>query len=831
MKNGWICTGQNMKLFSIKLLILAFAAGFFALTSSPVDAAIPVKRVCVVNQNNQPLLYEDGQGLWIGHNNSEGSVYSRRAGADGCTDFPDQDAAWSTTRQIDTNMDGTNDTVEKKVLNGNDDLGCVSAPQGMKVTLPASWADEWECQSVGSPDGPFPCCRSGTSREYYSCNDCKVHGRWTGSEYVGTYPDEIAGDQRQCFCSRNTSGTDDTPESQAQDQSCPLCFHNSGQLLKIKLQCRKKAEQKTASSVTLQNPKPEQFGTPANYMVDCLGSRLCSYEGTPLEDEDGEDNLDAVICSEQNEQGSDTRRFLLEDYRDAALKYSKTAEDGETLKSPVFITECIMEGTNEDDARYVCTTGNAAKDAEIGLKAAGSNTPSATYLASTYGYKGGLQDEEGQPVTQPILEIANLASIYEWVTETTEPVRSVHALFYDAQYAVAMRAGNNPTQIQRTLSTTGACNLHIDPVGRVFDNHTLEPIPGVNMTLERKGESQPVAKSTTLADGQFSFYVSPGTYKLLAQVRDYVFPLVGSVNQKASSIYKNFYKGGDIIVDRQIVYTDIPMQPQNKEAAEFFAKQTKPEVMDYFQSLNKEKGEYIIQGSVSHPLSRVSVTSEVASRLERGTINQGRVLASTTADKYGRFKVSFPLTKLNQNETIGSLEVIKPKDVYKFGGGNKASVVLAPIMNGIKGFAFDSSGNVLPGATVAVKLPVFSQPVYQTKADEKGYFEIDPELLPPMPYKLTFTSLGNKEEIVDTRSFIAQNARMNTNLSRYYAARPDNVMQYVLGESTEYTSLNATNDFFTQNRPAVLGGLFLFMLVSAIPFYNLYTHHEPRRRK
>lgn len=838
-----------MKLLNIKLAII-FAC-FFAIGIGTVSAGeIPLKIACVVNENGQPLLHADGSGMIVSLNNASGTIWSLRAGADGCATFQDADAYEYDKNKTVKYSDEASGPRELHAA-GNGDIGCASGPFGMKVTLPEKWQEQWECQTIGSANGPFPCCRNDKGLDG-ACTNCSVHGTWNGTEYVGAYSDEVPSNQRQCFCTRSFSGKEHEGDT-AKDQNCPLCFHNNGNNVKAKLVCKKK---KTAESVSLENPQKSQFSPPAGQAVDCLGSRVCAYEAAPAEEgKEGEESQDsAPNCTVKNTSDSGKRRFMLEHYREQALKYTEVDADGHSLKSPVFITECIMEGTNESDATYVCTTGSAAMDTVAGLTRNG--TPTFTYLNQTYGYQAKIFDENGEAVVQKTLrdadnnivdkesagttlianglkDIAVLRDIYEWETTTTEPVRSVHAIFYDEKYSQSTESGDNPTQVQRTLKFIGECTLHIDPIGRVFDNHTLEPIPGVNMSLENANTKQKLNSQITKADGMFSFYVNPGTYRLIPQLSSYIFPVDTIINPKAENLYRNLYTGGDITVEKAIVYTDVPIQPSNKQQAELKASQTAPTFIEYFQSINKSSNEYVVQGRVSHSKARVNVYTDVANPFNNGEMNPGRIIAGINADDYGRFKVTFPLEKMNQNETVGMLEVVKPKELYVFGGGLKSSVQLNPLLNSVKGFAYDSKGDVMSGATITVKIPVFEKPIYQLSADEKGYFEIPSEKLPPLPYTLTFTSLSNKEEVVNTRTFIAQNAETNTNLSRYYAARPDSLLQQVLGETTDYSeSMNPSGDnFFDENKPAVMLGLFVFMLITAIPLYNLYSKNERKHHR
>jgi hypothetical protein len=88
----------------------------------------------------------------------------------------------------------------------------------------------------------------------------------------------------------------------------------------------------------------------------------------------------------------------------------------------------------------------------------------------------------------------------------------------------------------------------------------------------------------------------------------------------------------------------------------------------------------------------------------------------------------------------------------------KTSVKLNPLLDSIQGYAYDTLGRVIPGAIVEVMTPVSNKPYFTTRADAKGYFNIDSANVPPVQVSLRFVTANNKVEEVNTRTFIAQNA-------------------------------------------------------------------------
>lgn len=783
-----------MRLFGISFLALMLFATVSAV-SSPVRAAIPDKRVCVQNDKGQPLLYK-GQGLWVNHNNATGTKWNKQAGADGCAVFPDGDAyEYDDNKSIDGNFDGSPDRKELEINGGNGDLGCASGPFGFQVVMPKEWEALWECQTVGSVNGPFPCCRSSQERDdpelrpAGGCNDCKVHN----PGYEGQYQ-EIA-----CYCDRSA-------HNNLPDYQCPICFHNDGATVNVVLQCKSK---KSTQSKQLDSPAAEQFSIKESQGVACLTTEVCAKK------EDGSTN-----CSAVPEQGQLKHRVRLSNVKD--MQQTLTKRDP---AKPVYIVECVMNGTNEADANYLCTTGDGGIDQQL----FGQNN--LAQLAP-YGYSAKIFNESGAntvgsiPIKQPLTDPSVILDLYEWETTTTKPISSVFAVVYDELSTTAISSTDIAAQKQSQLSFADACTLVIDPYGRAFDTKTLEPLSDTQVHL-RDAEGKSIASQTTKADGVFSFYTKPGTYTAEASKPGYRYPASMVMNPQADDLYTNYYRGEQIDVQNELVYMDIPMDPEDAAASREFARTNAPQIMEHFQSLDAEQGVYRIQGRVSHPKAVVVAYGHVPHPTKNGEYVRSRALGRANADNYGRFDLTFPTNKLLSRETVGELEVVKNQKYFI--GSSKTSIPLNPLLKDIRGYAYDASGNVIPGAKVAVNVPFSTKALVEILADERGYFEIDGSSLPPVPYKLQFTSLSGATDVVDTRTFLAMNAKRDP--FTYIAANTQSFVDNVLGVSDDTAAEEPFRKAEQDSPNPSLLVLFIVVIGSAIPLYRLYSKKDVKSKR
>ena len=416
-------------------------------------------------------------------------------------------------------------------------------------------------------------------------------------------------------------------------------------------------------------------------------------------------------------------------------------------------------------------------------------------------FKGSSKKPLTNPVTYQQLDEDIVA-----ISTYTTPISSFFMLVYPQQKQSAVNVGSSSGQQQATLSNSSECRVLQDPYGRVFDSNTNEPLSNASVELSKKdsnGKYNKVTTSDTLVriqnpqiteeDGMFSFDVVDGVYRLVAEKVNY---LTG--------------KTADIYQSGKAVRVDIPLVPQDIAQSEEYARKNPIKVMNYLQSINKKTRVYVIEGQLTHPNAAVAVYS-----------NKKDALARTTADASGHFILQFPLSKVKQGQSISQLIATKKK--Y----GNTAVITLDPVFDSVKGYAYDDTGKLIPGAKVAVMLPFSTKPAYETTADANGFFRVPSGKLPPIAYSFTFTSLSGAKDSVSTGSFIAQNIA-HTNTNKYVALNSDDTGN-VMGAYTE--SPMSTGSEQSDVHSKILLGAFVVLLIMAIPLSRMYTKADGKRKK
>lgn len=573
---------------------------------------------------------------------------------------------------------------------------------------------------------------------------------------------------------------------------------------------------------------------------------------------------------------------------------------------PIWVAECVKEGDT-----YACTTG----DEEVDTMLFGQSNKKGWYSRTVYSPQG---DEYEAEQFKSGVEFAkegtsNVPDQIEWhTTATTNPfgqnqqtantgnlhvgnqtpaaqtLSSVFMAFY-LPGSEAAPAGMNPSQQQATLTFTTSCNLIIDPYGKVFDSHTLEPLAdaSVELTTRRDDGSftflrdeEVIASITnpyqTDMTGSYSFLVPSGQYRLTAEAEGYRFPPV-NLHPQAEQLYGSVYDGGTIVVEDEMVEANIPMEPVDIESSVAYARQNPVQVVSHFQSINKSTNQYEIEGVASHPKAVVEVFATVPDTDRPGRMKRTRSLANTTADAQGVFALTIDMASLKTDETVGELEVRKP-DLLQSGDHRPQSfldtvgsffagligvsaadrdatttvITLNPVMNYISGYAVVEDGTILPRATVGVYLPSSQIPVYETLADEDGYFEITSEYLPSVPYELRYTSINGTEIAASTGEFIARNTAVETEATRYFAFQPSAENAEVMGafvaqnQPSDGTML-ADSDFLTitdgsemagengaQNRTQaiIVGVIVMVLVVVSVSLVGIFlARMQPKRKK
>jgi hypothetical protein len=108
------------------------------------------------------------------------------------------------------------------------------------------------------------------------------------------------------------------------------------------------------------------------------------------------------------------------------------------------------------------------------------------------------------------------------------------------------------------------------PWGTVYNSVTKEPLdPAYVVLMDMNGNE--VSTSITDIDGRYGFSVEPGTYTVVANKTNYVFPSVKMAGKNADELYHHLYYGEQIVISKEgeIIARDIPMDQLNFDWNEF----------------------------------------------------------------------------------------------------------------------------------------------------------------------------------------------------------------------------------------------------------------------
>jgi len=290
-----------------------------------------------------------------------------------------------------------------------------------------------------------------------------------------------------------------------------------------------------------------------------------------------------------------------------------------------------------------CTTGNSARDIEA------TGVDGLSSLAADYGY-----NFEGMtPATNPVTTDAS--GSFGTVTWQDSTPHSQTRIWMAMNYwtPTAVDAGTAGGQQQGTFTFETASkkcvSIQWDPFGRVFDSQTLEPIPNASVTLLFKKNSAFVMMTPadllggsitnpqiTKEDGQFSFVVPDGEYKLV--VNPSPVTTIANVHTKYTTAYYDIYPAltGEVIVEQGgAQHRDVPVPTRNTN--------TQAKIMDYIAT--QGQGIIYVQGLVSHPLS--TVTTRIKRVYTNPVREEMRNGSSVQADKMGKFlKLKIMITRV-----------------------------------------------------------------------------------------------------------------------------------------------------------------------------------------
>lgn len=443
---------------------------------------------------------------------------------------------------------------------------------------------------------------------------------------------------------------------------------------------------------------------------------------------------------------------------------TKTANQFPPPGSSVYIVECVSTAQGSK-----CTTGQCDADSQLV-----GNCNDLTFLKNNYRYS-----RERFSGTQPATSsMDGKVGPFEWESATLPDTG--HTFFGVGVNQILSTEGQWPTLQLGTFyfpNSSESCaesSMRWDPYGRIFDSASLEPIPATSVVLLSKinGVTSQVSlpglenPQSTGANGIFNFVVPDGTYIVNPAISTHSYPNVESkLNPNYSRAYFDIYRGEDIIQQGFIQHRDIPMDPIGTP----FTSPVK--ILDYSVTLDKLNSRLLIAGSVSHPLSKISVYSGTA------------FIKQITSSKFGIFRINLDNSTLDQSQLLrleaDKTDFANPQAslnnkflayVFRpvFAQSRQDSVNFSPIMNNLEGYAFDDNGNTVPNATIGIYLTSSDKSFYETKSDSIGFFSIPSQYLPPLSYYLRITTPDGNTTKQNTAKFASNNNRYAAAASANY---------------------------------------------------------------
>jgi len=536
------------------------------------------------------------------------------------------------------------------------------------------------------------------------------------------------------------------------------------------------------------------------------------------------------------------------DYHTATLTIKSDGKIKPVGDKDTYIFVCITGGGLNGTK---CTTGNAATDTKVFGKTADLEALQAITKSPPCSgggedcTVGGVQSPGSNPTKTNIGGTAFVTAI-KWKDVYNPTV--LHQFSWLQEAAIIDPGDTDITGLgsqqqgtfdftKLTGDTSKCAKIGWDPRGYVFDAATLNPIKNISIMLS-KGPAGGVFTDipsglgitnpdiTESSNGQYSFYVEPGFYKLRIYSSNATIAGLTTVNPEYQNLFlseagkTNVYqkdqevqelKGMVAIAHIPAVVTDPNLLITSLQKLE--------------EGSSESNGQINIFGRVSHPKSKMIITMNL---LDDEGLPVNLVKTDTTDDlgEYDKFinqeqtdaggkklllqnlNVSF---ELNPFYTTGIFsrsenEVIKlAVKIWNYfsskimvSAATNTSYNVKPIPTYIEGIAYDTSGKAIPGAIIGVYVSFSNNPMYMTVADQEGRYKIGSQHLPSFAYELRYKKPTGEIVIVDTGTFIKQNikffatAGINPYSEKNTTLAEDKKVQDFFSNTNTTTNLNPT---------------------------------------
>lgn len=487
----------------------------------------------------------------------------------------------------------------------------------------------------------------------------------------------------------------------------------------------------------------------------------------------------------------------------------KLTQSGLTPTADVYIVGCIAT----EDGNEICTTGNQEKDNDVygdwkdeTLRTRSTKLES---LVANFGYKfeglfkNGITEIDLSKALEPVLTGLISPNWYEWQDYTPRMQKRKWLTFQWIDPPPPAPVGQGGGQKLGTFDfsfnsvVVDCASIAWDPYGRLFDASTLEPIGNTQITLQinKGGIFSAMTPADLLGgnlinpqqvyeDGAFSFIVPDGDYKLLP-ILSYVTDLA-KIDPNYKKAYSEIYAGEVIQQRGAIQQRDIAIVTQNTN--------TVPKAISFFYNVTPY-GTIILDGTVSHPLTKINVKTAKISALRPTSKIPHRTIQTFQTDKMGEFKFSVDQNKFEKTgsytEIIAGIELVKVDlRTAEESSASSQTVALEPIPQYLEGYAYNAAGTILPNTTVGVYISSGVSPYTEVITDENGLFKITTELLPSSMYNLRYTTKTGITFVVKPSTFLAQNQQyyVQNRLSPYVGNYKGGILAPTGGPNEEKTS-------------------------------------------
>lgn len=323
------------------------------------------------------------------------------------------------------------------------------------------------------------------------------------------------------------------------------------------------------------------------------------------------------------------------------------------------------------------------------------------------------------------------------------------------------KGSSQPISITLAPGERADCEtVYWDPYGRVFDGFSLEPLnkDEAKVTLLNKDDSIVAIPNNNVSIdilGKYNILINKdGEYKLK------VTPLTAHqfINFIPDPRYKDLYES--IFMPGDQAFFESVKEPKRVDVSLKPVSNPYNRLIDIVQNDYKQVWangkKYIkIEIRVTHPKSIVKLIVNDIVIKENG---EGTPLPTTT-DKNGYWKIMVRDFKVLSQKGF-RIEISKNPQYYMFAGsiGNKLIIDFDPILSYVEGYAYDEKGMSIPNAKVQIKLKMNDSIFYETKADDKGFFTVNPAKLPPLDFYFVFINPQNSQSTKKTTTdFVNEN--------------------------------------------------------------------------